>query len=89
MARSFYESLDDLRPTEPAVNTPIYCSGIHRAVVIDGEIHLVWYIDQPGIEGIERVANLRTIMRVEAIPDARKLVDSALKAAGAPRALDS
>lgn len=65
---------------EPFACTPVYCTGLARAFVADGDVHLLWFIEQPGIDGLERIANLRTIMRVEAFPAARALVDEALKA---------
>lgn len=74
---------------EPFVCTPVYCSGIARAFVANGEIHLIWFIEQPGMHGIERIANLRTIMPAEARAAARAIVDEAIKDARMRRGLDS
>jgi hypothetical protein len=65
---------------EPIACPAVYCSGVARAFVKDGEVHLLWFVEQPGVTGIERVVNLRTVMRIEAFPEARALVDEALKA---------
>lgn len=74
---------------EPFACTPVYCTGVAKAFVANGEVHLLWYIEQPGTEGaIERIANLRTIMRVEAFPAARAIVDDALKAARTRRGMN-
>lgn len=66
---------------EPVAIAAVYCTGVARAFVDNGEVHLLWYVDQPGVDGVERVANLRTVMRVEAFPAARALVDEALREA--------
>lgn len=71
--------LEAVELVEPFALTPVYCTGVARAFVANGEVHLLWYIEQPGPYSVERVANLRTIMRVDAFPEARALVDEALR----------
>lgn len=72
---------EEIELIEPVACPAVYCSGIARAYVKDGEVHLLWFVEQPGVGGVERVVNLRTVMAVSAVSEGRQLVDEALKAA--------
>lgn len=63
---------------EPVFNVPIYCAGAAHVRVVDGLIHVVYYVEQAGPYGIERVANLRQILPQFALPRLRSLVDAAI-----------
>lgn len=63
---------------EPAINSPVYCTGLADAFSDHDLIHLVFYVEQMGAHGVERVAHVRLILPQEAIAPGRALVDFAL-----------
>jgi hypothetical protein len=48
---------------EPAINLPIFCTGIAGASVRDGALHLAFFVELGGPNGFERVINLRLVMQ--------------------------
>jgi hypothetical protein len=57
---------------EPAVNPPLYCTGLAKAQVRDGALD--------GPNGVEHVLNLRVALQSTAWHGAREKVDEALAA---------
>jgi len=47
---------------EPAVNQAVFATGVARAHVEEGNLHLVFYSRQYAPHGVEHVINLRLIM---------------------------
>lgn len=66
---------------EPAMNLPIYCSGLAEVAVVGGDLHSTWFVELRGPCGIERVINLRTILPAIALQLTREKVDQAIIAA--------
>lgn len=62
---------------EPVAVPTVYVSGVARAFVAEGEVHILWEVVQPGVSGVERVANLRTVMPLSALDEGRRKVDAA------------
>jgi hypothetical protein len=74
---------------EPAVNTPVFLTGAHTALISCGLIHIAWFLEQPGVDGLERIINLRTIMPLGAVDPVRRIIDEARRAARDISRLDS
>lgn len=65
---------------EPGVNVPVFCSGVAHATVVSGEIHIAYFVEQSGPNGSERVINLRIVLPALALPNARAVIDQAVRA---------
>lgn len=65
---------------EPIPCLPVYCTGVATAYVSNGQIHSVWFCQQPGVNGMEYVINLRTIIPLSALAAMREVADAAIKA---------
>jgi hypothetical protein len=65
---------------EPAVNLPVYCSGLAKATIRDGALHLMFFIEQDSPNGVERIINLRITMQATAWQATRLRIDEAIAA---------
>jgi hypothetical protein len=71
MLSSLTEALADSRLpeapcVEPAVNLPVYVTSISKAAVKYGALHLAFFVELDGPNGVEHVINLRTTMQATA-----------------------
>jgi hypothetical protein len=88
MLNSLHDALADSRAPEPdfiepAVNLPIYCSGLAKAAVRDAApapFKLAFFIEQDGQSGVEHVLNLRVAMQSHAWRGTAQKIDEALAA---------
>lgn len=78
MGRSWESSGQKFPWVEPAINSPVYCTGLAHAFPDHDLIHLVFYVEQVGPHGVEHVGHVRLIMPQKAIVPGRALVDFAL-----------
>jgi hypothetical protein len=83
------DSLSEARPdgrlpepslVEPALNLPIFCTGLAKAVVKDGALHLAFYVALDGPCGTEHVMNLRLVMQATDWRGVHQKIDEALAA---------
>lgn len=74
-----YEEVAEI--VEPFGLTEVYCTGVARAFASFGHVHITYCVDAMGEAGLERVANLKLVIPVEVLTEARRMVDAAVKAA--------
>jgi hypothetical protein len=65
---------------EPAVNLPVFCTSISNAAVRDGALHLAFFVELDGPNGVERIINLRIAMQATAWRETSQKVDEAIAA---------
>jgi hypothetical protein len=65
---------------EPAINLPIYLTGISNATFKDGALHLAFFVELDGPNGVERVINLRVAMPATAWLGTSQKIDEAIGA---------
>lgn len=86
MLKSLHDALADspgLREppcVEPAVNLPDFVTCISKAAVKDGALHLAFFVELDGPNGVEHVMNPRVAMQASAWHETRQKIDEALAA---------
>jgi hypothetical protein len=73
-------ALPETSCVEPALNLPVYVTGLAKAAVKDGALHLAFFVELDGPCGTEHVINLRVAMQASAWRGACQKIDEALAA---------